>query len=105
MTGIANAEISTVAWPTLKERIRYFIGLRDEGVGPCIRFLNAGGLDRTPIELGETATAGMAAFISCLAPNRRAEIGASGAVGGLVFGCEGVTDRMIYERILTEHAV
>jgi diaminopropionate ammonia-lyase len=104
MTGIANAEISAVAWPTLRERVGYFIGLRDEGVGPCIRFLHAGGMDRTPIELGETATAGMAAFISSLAPGRRAEIGAAGPVGGLVFGCEGVTDRVIYERILTEHA-
>jgi diaminopropionate ammonia-lyase len=105
MTGISNAEISAVAWPTLKERVRYFIGLRDEGVGPCIRFLHAGGLDGIAIELGETATAGIAGFVSCMAPRRRAAIGAAGAVGGLVFGCEGVTDRAIYERILTEEAV
>jgi diaminopropionate ammonia-lyase len=102
MTGISNAEISLAAWPTIRERARFFIGLRDEGVGPCIRFLAAGGLDGVPIELGETGTAGLAAFISCMTPAGRTAIGAEGPVGGLVLGCEGVTDRTIFERILCE---
>jgi hypothetical protein len=39
-----------------------------------------------------------------MAPGRRGEIGATGNVGGLVFGCEGVTDRAIYERILSQQS-
>jgi diaminopropionate ammonia-lyase len=100
MTGISNAEISLAAWPTIRERVRYFVGLRDGGVAPCMRFLASGGLDGVPIELGETGTAGLAAFVSLMTPAGRAAIGAEGEVGGLVLGCEGVTDRAIFERLL-----
>lgn len=100
MVGISNAEISFAAWPTLRERVNYFLGLRDAGVGPCIRYLKAGGPDGVPIELGETATAGIAALISCMVGKRQQEIEAGGRVGALIFGCEGVTDRLIYERML-----
>ena len=102
MTGISNAEISLAAWPTISERVRFFIGLRDEGVAPCMRFLASGGLDGVPIELGETGTAGLAAWISCMTPAGRAAIAAEGEVGALVLGCEGVTDRAIFERLIAQ---
>lgn len=104
MTGISNAEISTAAWPTVAERTFAFLGLRDEGVGPCIRFLARGGLDTLPIALGETGTAALTALISAMTPPFRPEIAATNRMGALVFGCEGVTDPDIYQRILEEGA-
>ena len=102
MTGISNAEISLSAWPTIRERVRFFVGLRDAGVAPCMRFLASGGLDGVPIELGEPGTAGLPALISCMTPEGRRAIAAEGPVGALVLGCEGVTDRAIFERLIAQ---
>jgi hypothetical protein len=61
-----------------------------------------GRIDNRQIALGETATVGIAALISGLASSRRDEIAASESVGALVFGCEGVTDRRLYDQLLAE---
>jgi hypothetical protein len=60
-----------------------------------------GGIDHRQIALGETATVGITALISG-ASSRRDEIAASESVGALVFGCEGVTDRRLYDQLLAE---
>jgi diaminopropionate ammonia-lyase len=98
MTGISNEEISPAAWPVLAERVRWFVGLDDASVRPCLRFFRDGGFDGVPIEMGETAAAGAASWISLMRTSCRAALGARPGV--LVFGCEGVTDRDVYQRLL-----
>jgi diaminopropionate ammonia-lyase len=102
MTGISNEEISLLAWPVLAQRARWFVGLGDASVRPCLRFFRDGGFDGVSIEMGETAAAGAASWISLMRSPNRAAFGRQPGV--LVFGCEGITDRAVYERILAEEA-
>jgi diaminopropionate ammonia-lyase len=100
MTGISNEEVSPVAWSVLAERVRWFAGLGDASVRPCLRFFSNGAFDDVRIEMGETATAGAASWISLMRTAHRPTFGPK--LGVVVFGCEGVTDRAVYERLLAE---
>jgi hypothetical protein len=100
MLNDEDTGISLGAWPGLSRRVGYFLGLRDDGIGPCIGFFSRDEADDLPIKLGETAAVGVTALNSCLASNQRAKIAASGSVAALVSGCEMVTDHEICNRPL-----
>jgi diaminopropionate ammonia-lyase len=102
MTGISNEEISVAAWSVLGERVRWFVGLSDAAVQPCLQYFHRGGLDGIAIEMGETASAGVATWVSLMKSLGAQAVGGGPESGAIVFGCEGVTDPAIYKCIVGE---
>ena len=100
MTGISNEEVSVSAWDVLSPRVRWFVGLGDGPVAPCLRYFASGGLDGISIRMGETAAAGISAWQSLFATEQGRALGLNHSGGALVFACEGATDPTIWARIV-----
>lgn len=100
MAGLACGEVSEVAWDVLSRGAHHFITLPDEPAMATMRLLAAGSAGVPPIVAGESATAGLAAFLACAADPalRRLQIGGDARI--LCIGTEADTDPVLYARIV-----
>ena len=95
MAGLACGEPSLLAWQELERAAFAFMTIPDAAAADTLRGLAAQG-----IEIGESGVAGLAAFrlvINNPDACSRLELNRDSCI--VVFGTEGVTDRVIYERI------
>jgi diaminopropionate ammonia-lyase len=95
MAGLACGEPSLLAWQELERAAFAFMTIPDAAAADTLRDLAGQGM-----EIGESGVAGLAAFH--LAVNNpdactRLDLNENSCI--VVFGTEGVTDRVIYERI------
>lgn len=101
MAGLACGEVSEVAWDILSQGAHHFVLLPDEEAMAAMRLLAAGSAGGPPLVAGESATAGLAAFLACAADpalRRRLQIGDDARV--LCIGTEADTDPDLYARIV-----
>jgi diaminopropionate ammonia-lyase len=94
MACLACGEVSEVAWPLLRDRVRFFQTVPDEAAAAAMRFLA-----RQGIAAGESGGAGLAGLLWLTAEERaQAGLGADSRV--LLIGTEGPTDPEIYRRVV-----
>ena len=101
MAGLSCGEPSPLAWKILREEASDFIQISDELGAPAMRLL-ANPLGQDPsIEGGESAVAGLASTISIARnPILRESFGFDKNSKILIIGSEGVTDKVLYEKIM-----
>ncbi|MGI9206278.1 MAG: diaminopropionate ammonia-lyase [Woeseiaceae bacterium] len=100
MAGLSCGEVSSVAWPVLRDHADDFMTISDSIVAPTMTLLRDSPFGDAPIVAGESAVAGLAGFIAA-----RQKAGVSDALNLdddsriLVLGTEGATDPAVYERM------
>jgi diaminopropionate ammonia-lyase len=100
MAGLACGEPSLLAWQELERAAFAFMTIPDRAAAETLRDLADQG-----IAIGESGVAGLAAFrLARKDPDAcsRLELNENSRIVG--FGTEGITDRVIYERIRSEAA-
>ncbi len=105
MVGLACGEVSSLAWRILEIGADAFMTITDEAAAGCMRLLAAGPCVDEPMVAGESAVAGLAAFLLAAADadaRRRLDLRPDSIV--LVFGTEGATDPEVYRRIVGRSA-
>lgn len=95
MAGLACGEPSLLAWQDLERAAFAFLSIPDEAAIGCLRFLFAQGH-----EIGESGVAGLAGLLLAAAdPAAKAALRLTSRSRVLLFGTEGVTDPVVYDRI------
>ena len=102
MAGLSCGEASGLAWDIIAEEASDFVTIPEAVVAPAVRLLAKAESGDTVIEAGESAVAGLAALI-CAAKQSdvREQLGLNESSRVLLFGSEGVTDRAIFDEIMT----
>ena len=101
MAGLSCGEVSLIAWEILKNGVSDFFTIPEELVAPTMRLLARSEFGDTAIVAGESAVAGLAAFIAGAKDRKLTEllsITAQSVV--LVIGTEGATDLKIYDTLV-----
>ncbi|RQR23273.1 diaminopropionate ammonia-lyase [Burkholderia sp. Bp9142] len=100
MAGLACREVSPAAWAILDWLASDFVTIPDTWAEEAMRTLAAGNGDK-PVVCGETAAGGTAVVLkSKEIPALREALGLNQHSQVLLFGLEGATDPVIYERIV-----
>jgi diaminopropionate ammonia-lyase len=102
MAGLSCGEASGLAWDIIAEEASDFVTIPENVVAPTVRLLAKPQSNDPAIEAGESAVAGLAALI-CAAKQSdiRDQLGLDESSRVLLFGSEGVTDRVIFDEIMT----
>jgi diaminopropionate ammonia-lyase len=98
MAGLNCGTISSVAWPLIRDGIDVFTMIGDEAAYEAMRMLASEG-----IASGESGAAGLAGLreISRREPSLFGEVGGMGPESGiLVISTEGITDPVVYDRVV-----
>ncbi|MBA2921066.1 diaminopropionate ammonia-lyase [Sphingomonas sp. MAH-20] len=101
MAGLACGEVSLVAWDILSLGAAHFSTIHDESAISMMRELASGDGGALPIVAGESATAGLAAFLKCASdPVLRRQVGIDCTSHILCFGTEADTDPDLYTQLV-----
>lgn len=101
MAGLSCGEVSLIAWKVLKDGVSDFVTIPEDLVAPTMRLLARSEFGDQAIVAGESAIAGLAAFIaSSQSENLSKSIGISKESVILVIGTEGATDPEIYSYLV-----
>jgi diaminopropionate ammonia-lyase len=103
MAGLSCGEVSLLAWDVLSQGASDFITIGEDGIGPAMRLLASGKAGGGSITAGESAVPGLLGAIgSASRADLRDHLGLGPDSTVLVFGCEGATDPVIYDKILQD---
>jgi diaminopropionate ammonia-lyase len=103
MGGMSCGDVSTIAWEILKNSTNYCLTISDEAISTAVALLAEARLSDEKIIGGECAVPGVIALIGSfnnkeylnkLKLNEKSNV--------LLFGCEGLTDKAMYEKLLSD---
>jgi len=103
MGGMSCGDVSTIAWEILKNSTNYCLTISDEAISTAVALLAKARLSDEKIIGGECAVPGIIALIGSfnnkeyldkLKLNEKSNV--------LLFGCEGLTDKAMYEKLLSD---
>jgi len=101
MGGMSCGEVSKVAWNILNRSVNYCVSIPDTMVAPVAFLLANKKYSINKIEAGECATPGIIALKGiCFNQKLRNEVKLNKNSNVLVFGCEGATDKQMYNKLL-----
>ena len=103
MGGMSCGDVSTVAWEILKNSVNHSLTISDDAISTVVALLAKAKLSDEKIIAGECAVPGIIALIG-LFKNKdylnKLELNSNSRV--LLFGCEGLTDNEMYQKLLNE---
>lgn len=100
MAGLSCGEVSAVAWPVLQHHADDFLTISDSIVAPTMKLLRDSPFGDLPVVAGESAVAGLAAFIAARQNDSlSAALNLTADSRILVLGTEGATDPQVYQRM------
>jgi diaminopropionate ammonia-lyase len=103
MGGMSCGDVSTIAWEILRNSTNYCLTISDEAISTAVALLAEARLSDEKIIGGECAVPGIIALIGSfnnkeyldkLKLNEKSNV--------LLFGCEGLTDKAMYEKLLSD---
>ena len=103
MGGMSCGDVSTVAWEILKNSAKYCLTISDEAISSTVALLAKNKLSDKKIIAGECAVPGIIALIGAFNNKdylNKLELNSDSKV--LLFGCEGLTDEKMYEKLLDD---
>lgn len=101
MAGLSCGEPSMIAWDVLAEEVMDFVTIPECVVGPAVRLMAKPIAGDPPLEAGESAIAGLAAFVgAAMQSELRLKLGLDVDSRIVLFGTEGVTDRAFYDKLI-----
>ena len=103
MGGMSCGDVSTVAWEILKNSVNHSLTISDEEISTVVALLAKAKLSDEKIIAGECAVPGIIALIS-LFKNKdylnKLNLKSNSKI--LLFGCEGLTDTAMYQKLLDD---
>ena len=103
MGGMSCGDVSTVAWEILKDSSNYSLTITDDEISTVVAMLAEAKLSNEKIIAGECAVPGIIALIG-LFKNKEYlnKLNLDQKSKVLLFGCEGLTDPAMYEKLLSD---
>ena len=103
MGGMSCGEPSLVPWEVLKKSVNYCISLPDEDIARTMKLLGNGNFSDEKIIAGENSAPGVMSLIaSCNDEKIKNKINLDRNSNILLIGCEGDTDKEMYQKLLKE---
>ena len=103
MGGMSCGDVSSIAWEILKNSADFCVTISDEAISSAVALLAEGQLSNEKIIAGECAVPGIIALIGSYNNKEylnKLELNSDSKV--LLFGCEGLTDKAMYEELLKD---
>jgi diaminopropionate ammonia-lyase len=103
MGGMSCGEVSLVPWEILKYATKYCISLPDDDIPNTMKLLGNSSFSDKKIIAGENSAPGVISLItSCEDLNIKDKLGLNINSNVLVFGCEGDTDKAMYQKLINQ---
>ena len=103
MGGMSCGEVSLVPWEILKYSVKHCISLPDDDIGNTMKLLGNSSFSDQKIIAGENSAPGVISLIaSCEDQNIKDKLGLNISSNVLVFGCEGDTDKAMYQKLINQ---
>ena len=103
MGGMSCGEVSLVPWEILKYATKYCISLPDDDIPNTMKLLGNSSFSDEKIIAGENSAPGVISLItSCEDQNIKDKLGLNINSNVLVFGCEGDTDKAMYQKLINK---
>ena len=103
MGGMSCGEVSLVPWEILKNSIKYCISLPDDDIAKTMKLLGNANFSNEKIIAGENSAPGVISLIaSCEDQKIKKELSLDSNSNVLVIGCEGATDKEMYEKLVNK---
>jgi diaminopropionate ammonia-lyase len=104
MGGMSCGEVSLVPWEILKNSVKYCISLPDDDIAKTMKLLGNSSFSDTPIIAGENSAPGVISLItSCEDENIKQKLKLDQNSNVLVIGCEGDTDKEMYQKLINQN--
>ena len=103
MGGMSCGDVSSVAWDILKNSAKYCLTISDNAISSAIALLAEKRLSNEKIIAGECGVPGVIALIGAFNNQdylNKLELNTNSSV--LLFGCEGLTDKEMYDKLLDD---
>jgi diaminopropionate ammonia-lyase len=103
MGGMSCGEVSLVPWEILKNSVKFCISLPDDNIAKTMRLLGNSSFSEEEIIAGENSAPGVISLITSCADNEvKDKLKLNSDSNILVIGCEGDTDREMYQKLITQ---
>ena len=103
MGGMSCGEVSLVPWEILKYATKHCISLPDDDISNAMKLLGNSSFRDEKIIAGENSAPGVISLIaSCEDQNIKDKLGLNISSNVLVFGCEGDTDKAMYQKLINQ---
>tara|TARA_Y100001935_G_C17302978_1_gene510461 strand:+ start:41 stop:1171 length:1131 start_codon:yes stop_codon:yes gene_type:complete len=103
MGGMSCGEVSLVPWQILKNSIRYCLSLPDDDIAKTMRLLGNASFSNEKIIAGENSAPGVISLIaSCENEQVREKLQLNQKSNILLIGCEGDTDKDMYQKLINQ---
>jgi diaminopropionate ammonia-lyase len=103
MGGMSCGDVSSVAWEILKNSAQYCVTISDDAISSAVALFAKGQLSNENIIAGECAVPGVIALIGAFNNKdylNKLKLNSNSKI--LLFGCEGLTDKAMYEKLLDD---
>ncbi len=103
MGGMSCGEVSLVPWKILKNSVKHCVSLPDDDIAKTMRLLGNSSFSDEKIIAGENSAPGVISLISsCEDQNIKEKLKLNNNSNVLVFGCEGDTDKEMYQKLTNQ---
>jgi len=103
MGGMSCGEVSLVPWEILKYATKHCISLPDDDIPSTMKLLGNASFSDEKIIAGENSAPGVISLIaSCEDQKIKNKLGLNLNSNVLVFGCEGDTDKAMYQKLINQ---
>ena len=103
MGGMSCGEVSLVPWEILKNSVKHCVSLPDDDIAKTMRLLGNSSFSDEKIIAGENSAPGLISLISnCEDQNIKEKLKLNNNSNVLVFGCEGDTDKEMYQKLTNQ---
>ena len=103
MGGMSCGEVSLVPWEILKYSVKHCISLPDDDIGNTMKLLGNSSFSDQKIIAGENSAPGVISLIaSCEDQNIKKKLQLDQNSNVLIFGCEGDTDKEMYQKLISQ---
>ena len=103
MGGMSCGEVSLVPWEILKNSVKYCISLPDDDIAKTMKLLGNASFSNEKIIAGENSAPGVISLIaSCEDEKIRQKLKLKNDSNILLIGCEGDTDKEMYQKLVNQ---
>ena len=104
MGGMSCGEVSLVPWEILKNSVKHCISLPDDDIGKTMKLLGNSSFSDQQIIAGENSAPGVIGLIaSCEDQNVKEKLQLDQNSNVLIIGCEGDTDKEMYQKLISQN--
>ncbi len=103
MGGMSCGKVSLVPWEILKNSVKFCISLPDDDIAKTMKLLGNSSFSDKKIIAGENSAPGVISLIaSCVDDKIKEKLKLNSKSNILVIGCEGDTDKEMYQKLINQ---